>query len=326
VHPEQYCLFDLGRVDFSALKRKKERTMKCQKARNTMRAYTSAWKIFREWCEEGGRDPLPATLDTIGNFAVHTLDVEGLRLQTIKLRLKAIGHYHREANLPSMVNHEDVREYLRCATRERKETPGGKAPVTPEQIRRIVRLECETPAQIRNRAMLLVAFASGWRRSEVVALDYGDLDFAPKQGMGLTLRFSKVDQEAKGRYVGIFFGDSQETCPVRALKAWLALRGDWQGPLFTRLERDCKTVTRERLNDRGDVLYQAVKDYMARIGEDAALYGAHSTRAGHVTAATEAGATIASIKLRTGHKDTKTMEKYIRIPTAFGSNPMAGVL
>jgi integrase len=326
VHPEQYCLFELGRIDFAKIRARKELTMTCQRAPNTIRAYASAWKTFRAWCEDGGRASLPATAETVCYFADWTLNDEGLRLETVHVRLKAIAHYHRQASFLSPTRHEDVRAYLECAARERTEEPGGKQPITPEQLRKIAMLECHSPAQIRNRAMLLLAFASGWRRSEIVALDRRDVEFPPGKGIGLRQWKSKTDQKGEGRYVGIHFGDHEATCPVRALRAWLALRGDWQGPLFTRLAPDCKTVTRDRIDKRGEVLYAAIKRWMERIGEDPALYGGHSTRSGFVTAASERGASIAAIKQRTGHKCTRTLERYIRIPTAFGSNPMKGVL
>jgi integrase len=325
VHPEQYRLFDLGRIDFSALKKRREHIMAFSMAPNTLLAYASAWKIFRAWCGEAGCDPLPATPETVCNFVIQTLE-NGLRLETVNVRLKSIAYHHREAQLPSPARHESVLDLLHNAARELKEEPRGKAPLTPEQIRKIVQLECTTPAHIRNRAMLLLAFASGWRRSEVAALNRRDVEFPVGKGMGLWQRSSKTDQKGLGRYVGIHFGAAEATCPIRALEAWLVLRGDWQGPLFTRIGPGGKVVLRKRVDLRGDALYTAIKGYMKKIGEDPTLYAGHSTRSGMVTAASEAGATMAAIKKCTGHKCSKTLERYIRIPTAFASNPLKGVL
>jgi site-specific recombinase XerD len=299
--------------------------MNVKRASNTLRAYRSAWKIFCAWCEDARYDSLPASTEAVCNFAVWTLE-QGLRLQTAALRLKAVAHYHREAKLALPTDHDEVRELFQNARRELKERPRGKAPITPEQVRKIVKLSCETLAQKRNRTMLLIAFASGWRRSELVALDREDVEFVEGKGMGLVQRFSKTDQEGKGRYVGIHYGECEATCPVRAMKSWLALRGEWQGPLFPRVSHSRTTLTRERLEKRGDMFYMAIKEYVRRIDETPARYGAHSTRSGMVTAAAENGASIASIKLRTGHRDTRTLERYIRPVKAFAMNPLKGVL
>lgn len=323
VHPEQYQLFDLGPIDFASLKQTRERIMLASKAPNTLRAYASAWKIFREWCEQAGRQPLPASPDTILDFAAQTLRNE-LRLETVRIRLKAISYQHREEKLDTPTGHPSVRQFLRNAARDLKEEPRGKMPVTPEHVLRIAQLECSKPAQVRNLAMLLLAFNCGWRRSEIVALDRRDIQFAPK-GILLWQGRSKTDQKGEGRYVGVHFAKPDVICPVRALRAWVALRGEWQGPLFTCIGPGGKAILRERLESRNDTLYNAIKAWMRRIGENPKLYGGHSTRAGMVTASSEAGATTAAIKRCTGHKCTKTVERYIRIPEAFGSNPMEGV-
>lgn len=299
--------------------------MAASKAQNTVRAYASAWKIFRAWCEDAGLEPMPATPNTVSDFAVWTLE-QGLHLQTVCLRLKAISYRHREANLPSPTRTDEVRLLLRNAARELKEGPRGKAPVTPEQLRKIVALACEKPAQIRNRAALLLAFASGWRRSEISAINRCDVVFLPAKGIRLWQGSSKTDQIGKGRYVGIHYGEFPSTCPVRALRSWLKLRGEWEGPLFTGVLQN-GTVTRKRIDCRGEFLYRAIKRWMERIGEDPRRFGGHSTRRGHVSAAAERGASYAAIKLCTGHKSTKQLEDYIEPSTAFSmGNTMAGVL
>ena len=326
MNPKQYCLFDSPEpIDFQKLLERREQILTASWAPSTLRAYSSAWGIFKRWCYAADRESLPTTPETICDFAVWTLE-QGMRLQTMRLRLKAIAHYHRTANLPVPTRTDVVRRLLSAAARELKEEPGGKWPITVMQLKKIMLLDCTRPAQIRNLIMLLVAFASGWRRSELVALDYSDVQFVLNVGMRLWQRQSKVDQEGRGRYVGIHYARDPEICPVRALERWIKMRGDWQGPLFTGVDRDGETLNRNRMGKRADQFYVAIKRYMAAIGEDPRNYGAHSTRVGMVTAAFETGASTAAIKMRTGHKDTRTLEEYFRPVNAFNLNPMTEVL
>jgi integrase len=170
----------------------------------------------------------------------------------------------------------------------------------------------------------VLTFASGWRRSEIASLKLSDVAFVPK-GLTLWLGSSKTDQTGQGRLVGIEAGVKPLTCPVRALRAWLKLRGEWEGSLFVAVA-GCGAVTREPISPRGEVLHQALKDSLERIGEDPATFGAHSLRAGMITEAAKHGASEAAIKLRTGHKSSLTLQRYIRPASAFDLNPLKAVL
>jgi site-specific recombinase XerC len=150
--------------------------------------------------------------------------------------------------LPSPVA-ASVSAFIAKAKRDLKEDPGGKAAVTRFHIIEIAKRLKNDPIQIRNRAMILVTFASGWRRSESTGLLYSDVRFV-KEGMTLWLRKSKTDQEGKGRLVGIHSGRSAVACPVRALKAWLKIRGKWDGPLFVAFTPR-RAITRDGLGGRG---------------------------------------------------------------------------
>ena len=170
-------------------------------------------------------------------------------------------------------------------------------PITAEQLRQMLDRHSELdPFEVRNAAMLLVTFSAGWRRSETSALDLADVSFVP-QGLTLWQAYSKSDQTGKGRLVGIDKGKRKRTCPVRALKAWLALRGAWPGPLFTRILNGGR-VTEQRLSD--EAVYRIVKSGLERIGVDPGPYGARSLRSGFVTCAAENGATEVAIQMRTG--------------------------
>lgn len=323
MHPQQGCLFDLGAIDFRRVRETKERILQATKAVNTLSAYASSWKAFCRWCREAGREALPATPETVEDFASWAIN-EKFRLNTVFTHTSAIAHYHAEAGLPSPVD-QSVRKFLSNAKRDLKEAPGGKAAVTPAQLRKLAkRLASDDPIDIRDRAMILVCFAAGWRRSELIGLDRSDVKFV-RAGMTLWLRASKTDQTGEGRLVAIQRGKRPLTCPVLALRKWLKIRGDWEGPLFVRFTPD-RRLTHRGLRSRGEALHQAVKQGLAQIGEDPRKFGAHSLRAGMITAAAQNGATETSIMMRTGHKSSQTLRRYIRPAQAFHANPLKGVL
>jgi integrase len=155
----------------------------------------------------------------------------------------------------------------------------------------------------------VLGFASDCRRSELAALQLADVRFV-SQGLLVTLRKSKTDQHAQGREIGIFRGRRQETCPVRTLREWLRARGRDAGPLFNRIDKHRLPRSKAGLLRR---IHQ--RDYEAAvqlIGLDPRDYGAHSLRAGMVTAAHASGASDSAIMQRSGHKSVQTLTQYIR--------------
>ena len=139
---------------------------------------------------------------------------------------------------------------------------------------------------VRDRALILLGFAGAFRRSELVALDIEDCAFG-KDGLTVTLRRSKTDQDAAGRKIGIPYGSNPETCPVRTIQAWIEWAAITSGALFRSLNRHGQ-VQPARLSSV-DVA-RVVKKLAERAGLDPAKYAGHSLRAGHATAAAASGA------------------------------------
>jgi integrase len=299
--------------------------MRTPKAHNTVKAYAHAWKMFSSWCGEVGLSALPATDETVRNFVMWSLyeRTRRYRLNTLKLTLSAISNHHTSAELLSPVT-GSVRDLVRNAARDLRERPAGKLALTPGQLRRLcARLENGPTIDIRDKAMFLMQFAAGWRCSEVLGLDLADVRFT-KKGFILYLGASKSDQDGSdGRIVGIDYGKRELTCPVRALRAWLEIRGRWPGPLFTPVSASGHIVERGIVGDR---INERLKRTLEAIGVDASQFGSHSFRVGFVTTCIRRGASESLIMLRTGHKSLDTMRRYIRTAKAFHANPMAGVL
>jgi integrase len=287
---------------------------------NTHKAYAEAWKCFGGWCQEAGRCVLPASVETVVLWVTSMLSA-GLKVSTVDLRITGISHYHKEAGFPPPLGPE-VRRVVNGARRLRHETPSQKRPLTVEQLWKISRIMDESARGVRDRALMVLGFAGAFRRSELSLLNVGDVAWTPK-GLLVHLRWSKTDQDGRGRDVGVFRGDRADTCPVRTLQAWLARRGGQPGPLFVAVTQ-ADTVTARRMSTESVAM--RIKRAVRSIGLDAHLYAGHSLRSGYCTAAAENGATEISIMQRTGHKTVEMVHRYVRPVTAFSVNPLAGLL
>jgi integrase len=166
----------------------------------------------------------------------------------------------------------------------------------------------------RDRALVLLGFAGAFRRSELVGLDIADCAFG-RDGLTVTLRRSKTDQEGQGRRIGIPYGANPETCPVRCVQAWIEQAAT--GPLFRSINRHGQ-VQQQRLS--GNDVARIVKKLATRAGLDATTYAGHSLRAGHATSAAAAGASERAIMRQTGHRSVQMVRRYIRAGTLFSDN------
>ncbi len=320
--PEQIPLFDLG-LNLSKLRDVQNGFMSATRAVNTLRAYAHSCSVFDGWCEHAGRRSHPPSVDTVRLFVSWCLasDGGGYRLASVRLFLAGLSARCRREGLPVPVD-DSVRLLLACAARALQEEPAGKLPITPSQLASVCSLPASTPVEIRDRAIMLVGFATGFRASDLSCLRLADVRWV-ERGFELWLRRSKNDQVGEGRRVGIPPGKRAATCPVKALRAWVASRGSAAGPLFLRAWPD-GSLAEGVLSPRG--ICSVVQRALDRVGIDSAPYGAHSLRAGFVTAAADAGSSELSIMRRTGHKSTAMVLRYFRPAQAFAVDPLAGVL
>jgi integrase len=149
-----------------------------------------------------------------------------------------------------------------------------------------------------------------------VGLNVEDCTFG-KDGLTITLRRSKTDQDGKGRKIGIPYGGNPQTCPIRVLQDWMEEAGITSGPLFRSLNRHGQAQS-GRLS--GIDVARVVKKLAARAGLDAVTYAGHSLRAGHATTAAIGGASERSIMSQTGHRSVQMVRRYIRDGSLFREN------
>ena len=284
------------------------------KAENTLRGYRADWRDFCSWCEAHGACPLPASPETV---AAYIAECAGrLKVGSIQRRLNAIAEAHKATGLDSPTTAGMVRNTLKGIRRTIGTAPKPKAAALTDQIRTMVDSVDDGIIGARDRALILLGFAGAFRRSELVALDIEDCAFG-KDGLTVTLRRSKTDQDGAGRKIGIPYGSNPETCPVRTIQAWVETAALSSGALFRSINRHGQ-VQAGRLS--GIDVARVVKKLALRAGLDATAYAGHSLRAGHATAAAIAGASERSIMKQTGHRSVQMVRRYIRDGSLFRDN------
>jgi site-specific recombinase XerD len=300
----------------ASLTRQAEDFAKAAKADNTLRAYQSDWQDFQKWCGEHQLPALPATPETVALYLTGrsgTLKTSSLarRLTTISRAHQAAGHVS-----PAAMHHAVVSEVWKGIKRKKGTAEEGKKPFLTAALKQVIRELPDNLQGARDRALLLAGFAGGFRRSELSALQVGDLEES-SEGMVIRLGRSKTDQEGQGRPVALPYGSDPLTCPVRAVRAWLALASLSSGALFRAVDQ-FGLVSEAGLHK--DSVGWIVKRAAGRAGLDAADYAGHSLRAGLATQAAMNGASELAIMKQTGHRSLATVRRYIREGSLFRDN------
>jgi site-specific recombinase XerD len=287
---------------------------------NTLSSYQHDWKLFTAWCAAFTRAAQPASADTVSLFLTAQL-TSGLKIATARRRLSAITYYHQLAGMDLPGRFHAV-QLLRSAQRQRAERPRRSRPLQIDELRQICELLIKdgSAIAIRDRAVLLVGFASALRRSSIAALTLDDVEFT-SQGVILTVVREKQDQEAKGRYVAIPHGKHENTCAVRALRNWLAIRPECPNrEVFLRL-----TKGHEHSALYPELIAHVVKRGAVMIGLDPRVFSGHSLRSGLITAAGEEGLSDLLIAEQSGHRNMNVLRTYLRRTNVFRANTCAAL-
>lgn len=287
------------------------------KAKGTLKAYQADWRDFLSWCASSGECPLPASPEALALYL--TDRAETLKVSTLQRRIAAISQAHQAAGCDPPHTDAAVRAVWAGIRRVKGVVPEEKAAAVTSDLRRMVETLNDNLLGVRDRALLLVGFAGAFRRSELVGLDRKDVEIT-SEGITVTVRRSKTDQEGRGRRVGIPYGSNPDTCPVRAMQAWLEASGIEAGPLFRSVNRHGQ-LQPGRLTDK--VVALVVKRCADAAGLDPSRYSGHSLRAGLATSAAMNGASERAIMKQTGHRSTLMVRRYIRDASLFRENAAA---
>jgi site-specific recombinase XerD len=288
--------------------------IRASKSENTIRGYQSDWRQFCTWSEGHGVRPLPASPEIVASYIAECAG--RLKVGSIQRQMNAIAEAHKAVGVESPTHSAIVKNTMKGIRRTKGTAPLQKTAALTDDIRAMVEVTDAGLIGARDRALILLGFAGAFRRSELVGLDVEDCGFG-KDGLTVTLRRSKTDQQGEGRKIGIPYGSNPDTCPVRTVQAWIEAAGIVGGPLFRSISRH-GMVQVGRLG--GLDVARVVKKLVKRAGLDAAKYAGHSLRAGHATSAAIAGATERSIMNQTGHRSVQMVRRYIRDGSLFREN------
>ena len=284
------------------------------KSLNTIKAYQSDWKHFTLWCESKGLVPLPAQKEVLALYL--TAFAQVLKVATLSRHIAAISEAHRTAGFESPIENKEVQLVWSGIRRLQGVNQKLKSPILTDDLRKAFKSYRKDLKGVRDHAMLLLGFAGAFRRSELVGLDLADLKFVP-EGIVVTLRHSKTDQESEGMLKAIPFSSTLEMCPVRTIQEWIRLSGITEGALFRTIGKGNRLLS-TRLSDRAVALI--VKELIESQGLDSESYSGHSLRAGFITQAAQGGANDYEIMQQSGHKSRAMISRYVRTISIWKQN------
>ena len=298
-----------------------EVSFRAARAGSTLRAYTHDWQEFRQWCHQNRLVALPASPQTLILYSTDLVKNCHRKLNTLARRLAAVSQLHQQAGFTSPTQSWAVKQFLQGLRREVGVAPIRKRPVLVADLKRILAKLPDSLLGRRDRALLLVGFTGAFRRSELVGLDVGDLE-ETGDGLIVTIRRSKTDQEGEGRRVGIPQGTDPATCPLWALEQWRQAAHIDAGPLFRVMNRHSQVLPK-RLS--AEAVAIVVKRSVEKLGYEPAAFGGHSLRAGLATSAAASGKSERAIMSQTGHRSLTTVRHYIRDGNLFRDNAAGGL-
>jgi site-specific recombinase XerD len=308
-------------TDLKALHEETLNNLKSSKAINTVRAYKSDFKDFAAFCAKHSFRALPTEPKIVALYLTY-LSGKDAKMSTLRRRLVSIGMIHKLKGHYLDTKHPIIVENLMGIKRTKGSIQRGKKPLLINHLKAIVDVinkeKIEEIKKIRDKSIILIGFGGGFRRTELISVDYEDLEFVP-EGVKITLRRSKTDQFGEGMTKGLPYFSNETYCPVVHLKKWIKISNIKDGPIFRRFAKGC-SLTSNRLTDQSVVLL--IKRYLALAGIENKNYSGHSLRSGFATVSAESGADERSIMAMTGHKTTQMVRRYIKEANLFKNNAL----
>ena len=308
-------------TDIKALQKETLLNLQSSKANNTVRAYKSDFNDFGLFCAQNGFKSLPSEPKIVSLYLTH-LSTKDVKMSTLKRRLVSIGVIHKLKGHYLDTKHPSIIENIMGIKRRKGSSQKSKKPLLISSLKKIINVIdeeiYEEIKRLRDRSIILIGFSGGFRRNEIVSLDYEDLDFVP-EGLKINIKRSKTDQFGEGFTKALPYFDSSQYCPVVSLKNLLALSKIKTGPVFRRFIKGSK-LSENRLTDQTVALL--IKKYINLAGIDNKNYSGHSLRSGFATSAAESGAEERSIMAMTGHKSTEMVRRYIKEANLFKNNAL----
>ena len=293
---------DIKNLELETLK-----NLRSSKAQNTLRAYKADYRDFTNFCIKHGFKSMPSEPKILSLYLTHLSQTS--KFSTLKRRLASISVIHKLSGHYIDTKHPMITENLMGIKRVKGTHQKAKKPILINELKSIINVidkDKNEEKRLKNRALILIGFAGGFRRSELVEILYEDIDFVD-EGVKIFVRRSKTDQSGEGMTKGIPYFSNSEYCPVISLKNWIEKLQLKYGKIFD-------------MSDKNVAL--TIKKYTAIVGLDSNKYSGHSLRSGFATSTAELGAEERSIMNMTGHKTTQMVRRYIQEANLFKNNAL----
>ena len=312
-------------TDLKVLQDETLTNLKSSKANNTIKAYKSDFKDFSLFCIKHNLESMPSNPNTVSLYLT-SLSKTDAKISTLRRRLVSIGVIHKFKGHYLDTKHPIIVENLLGIRRTKGSFQKGKKPLLINHLNKIIEVinKDNTPIikKLRDKSLILIGFSGGFRRSEIISIDYQDLEFV-EEGLKIMVKRSKTDQYGEGYLKGIPYFSNEMLCPVRTLKDWIDISKINTGPIFRKFNKGFN-LSNLRLTDQTIAL--VIKNYLNKAGLDSKNYSGHSLRSGFASVTAEAGADERSIMAMTGHKTTQMVRRYIREANLFKNNALNKII
>jgi site-specific recombinase XerD len=295
-------------TDIKSLELETIKNLRNSKSTNTLRAYQSDYNDFSLFCSKNGFQLMPTQPKILALYLTHLASYS--KYSTLKRRLASISIIHKTKGHYIDTKHPIIVENLMGIKRTNGSNQKGKKPLLINDLKILIKAIDESREKnirkIRDKALVLIGFSGGFRRSELVDIKYEDIEFV-EEGVKIFVKRSKTDQSGEGMTKAIPYFDNANFCPVKALNEWVVEAELKDGKIFN-------------ISDKSVALI--IKKYANYAGLDSNKYSGHSLRSGFATSTAESGAEERNIMNMTGHKSTEMVRRYIKEANLFKNNAL----
>jgi len=295
-------------TDIKSLELETLKNLKNSKSANTLRAYKADFKDFSAFCVKNGLSSMPTEPKILSLYLTHLS--ASSKFSTLKRRIASISVIHKIKGHYLDTKHPIIMENLHGIKRVNGSHQKAKKPILISDLKVIIHTIHEANQsenkKVRDKTLILIGFSGGFRRSELVNIEYEDIEFV-NEGVKIFIKRSKTDQSGEGMIKAIPYFDNKTFCPVLSLKQWIDNCEIKSGKIFD-------------ISDKSVALI--IKKYASLAGLDANKYGGHSLRSGFATSTAESGAEERNIMAMTGHKTTQMVRRYIQEANLFKNNAL----
>ena len=295
-------------TDIKSLELETIKNLRNSKSENTLRAYQSDYNDFSLFCSKNGFQAMPTQPKILALYITHLSSYS--KYSTLKRRLASISILHKTKGHYIDTKHPIIMENLMGIKRTNGSNQKGKKPLLINDLKILINAIDQSnekdKRKIRDKALILIGFSGGFRRSELVDIEYEDLEFV-SEGVKIFVKRSKTDQSGEGMTKAIPYFDNKNFCPVIALKNWIEIFDLKKSRIFN-------------ISDKSVALI--IKKYANYAGLDSHRYAGHSLRSGFATSTAESGAEERNIMAMTGHKSTEMVRRYIKEANLFKNNAL----